>query len=70
MTRHSGHQQLVEARQIARDHGLLVIDVKASAGKTEHVVYRLIPGGQRIRLGKRATAEGLRAYVCKLASFH
>ncbi len=70
MTRHTPQQQLTEARQIARDHGLLVIDVKAAPGKTEHVVYRLIPNGQRIRLGKRTTAEGLRAYVCKLAKFH
>lgn len=70
MTRHSAHQQLVEARQIARDHGLLVIDVKAAAGKTEHVVYRQLPDGRRTRLGKRGTPEGLRAYVCKLANFH
>jgi len=45
MTRHTPQQQLHEARQIAKDHGLLVIDVKAAPGKTEHVVYRLVPNG-------------------------
>lgn len=70
MTRHTPLQQLKEARQIAKDHGLVVVDIKAAPGKTEHVVYRLTPNGQRVRLGKRATAEGLRNYVAKLAGFH
>jgi len=70
MTRHTPLQQLKEARQIAKDHGLLVVDIKAAPGKTEHIVYRLIPNGQRVRLGKRATAEGLRKYVADLAGFH
>jgi len=70
MTRHSPAQQLIEARQIARDHGLLVLDCKVAPGKSEYVVYRTLPDGRRTRLGKRGTPEGVRAYVAKLANFH
>jgi len=70
MTRHSAAQQLIEARQIAKDHGLLVIDCPVQPGKTDYVVYRKLPDGSRTRLGKRASPEGLRAYVAKLANFH
>lgn len=70
MTRHSAAQQLIEARQIAKDHGLLVIDCPVEPGKTDYVVYRRLPDGRKSSLGKRGTPEGVRAYVAKLANFH
>ena len=70
MTRHTPLQQLKEARQIAKDHGLLVVDCQIEPGKTDYVVYRTLPDGRRTRLGKRATPEGVRKYVCKLTEFH
>ena len=70
MTRHSPAQQLKEARQIAKDHGLLIIDCPVEPGKTDHVVYRLLPDGRRTRLGKRTDPVRLRQYIADLAQFH
>jgi len=70
MTRHSAAQQLVEARQIAKDHGLKVIDCKTAPDKTDYVVYRVLPDGHDTRLGKRSSPQGLRKWVAKLANFH
>lgn len=70
MTRHSSLQQLKEAKQIAKDHGLKVVECPIELGKTDYVVYRQLPDGRRARLGKRATPEGLRKYVADLANFH
>lgn len=70
MTRHSPHQQLVEARQIAKDHGLVLFEKSIEPGKTSYIVYRKLPDGRKTFLGKRGTPEGVRAYVAKLANFH
>lgn len=70
MTRHSPHQQLVEARQIAKDHGLVLFEKAIEPGKTSYIVYRKLPDGRKTFLGKRGTPEGIRAYVAKLAKFH
>lgn len=70
MTRHSAAQQLAEARQIAKDHGLLVIDCPVEPGKTDYVVYRRLPDGRKARLGKRTDPVRLRKYVADLTNFH
>lgn len=69
MTRHSPAQQLTEARQIAKDHNLLLTEKSSEPGKTTYYVYRLLDRGRRSFLGKRGTPEGARAYVAKLAGF-
>lgn len=70
MTRHSAAQQLIEARQIAKEHGLLVVDCPVEPGKTDYVVYRRLPDGRKSRLGKRTDPVRLRQYVAKLTNFH
>lgn len=70
MTRHSAAQQLVEARQIAKDHGLILFEKLVCPGKTLYIIKRKLPDGRTTFLGKRATPEGVRAYVAKLANFH
>lgn len=69
MTRHSPAQQLTEARQIARDHRLLLIEKPVEPGKTSYIVYRPLPNGRKTFLGKRGTPEGIRAYVARLTNF-
>lgn len=70
MTRHTPAQQLKEAYQIARDHGLLLVEKPIEPGKRSYLIYRLLPDGHKTFLGKRGTPEGARAYVAKLANFH
>lgn len=70
MTRHSAAQQLVEARQIAKDHGLVLFEKSTAPGKTIYIVKRKLPDGRTTFLGQRGTPEGVRAYVAKLANFH
>lgn len=69
MTRHSPAQQLKEARQIARDHALLLVEKPIEPGKTSYIVYRPLSDGRKTFLGKRGTPAGIRAYVSKLAGF-
>lgn len=70
MTRHSPAQKLIEARQIARDHGLVLIEKSIEPGKTSYIVYRKLPTGRLALIGKRSTPEATRAYVAKIANFH
>lgn len=63
------HPQAVEARRIAKAAGLVVFE-KPHAGGTLFRVVRKLPDGSTTLLGTRATPEGLRAYVCKLAEAH
>lgn len=70
MTRHSPARQLAEARQIARDHGLLLIEKPIEPGKCSYILYRLLERGRKTFLGKRGTPEGIRAYVARVAKFH
>ena len=69
MTRHTPLQQLIEARQIAKDHGLLVKDKVLCPGRTHYYVYRKLPDGHLTFLGKRGSPEGVRAYVAKVTNF-
>lgn len=69
VTRRSPRQLIKEAYQIARDHGMHVVE-KSSGGTTDFIVYRDLPGGRDLRLGKRSSPEGLRRFVAGLAGFH
>lgn len=61
---HTPLQQFREAKQIASDHGLLVVE---KAGR--FLLYRNSPERQ-VYLGFRTTAAGLRRFVCNAANFH
>lgn len=61
---HSPQQQFKEAKQIAADHGLYVVE---KAGK--YLLYRRNPQ-KPIYLGARSSAQSLRSFVCKIANFH
>ena len=62
--RHTPQQQFREAKQIAADHGLFIVE---KAG--EYIVYRRMPG-QNTPIGKRSTVAGLRSLVGKAANHH
>lgn len=62
--RHSPLQQLKEAKQIAKDHGLFVIERGGA-----YLLYRE-QQPRNVYVGSRATPEALRAFVCKVANFH
>lgn len=65
--RHTPLQQYKEACQIARDHGLLVVECKTKE-RTDYVVYRDHPGAERReRVGKRSSVAALRLFVARLA---
>lgn len=61
---HTPLQQFREAQQIARDHGLFVIE---KSGK--YLLYRNDPK-RHIYIGARSSVQGLRSFVCKVANFH
>ncbi|THF61434.1 hypothetical protein E6C76_20350 [Pseudothauera nasutitermitis] len=67
--RHTPLQQLKEAKQIARDHGLFVAEKKDIRGHTAYLLYRETPT-RNVFVGKRSSPEGIRALVCKAANFH
>ena len=69
MTRHSPLQQLKEAKQIAKDHGMVLFEKPIEPGKTSYIVSRKLPDGRKTFLGKRGTPEAIRAFVAKLANF-
>lgn len=62
--RHTPQEQFRQAKQIAADHGMFVIERGGA-----YQVYRQHPD-KNIFLGKRSSAEGLRQLVAKLANFH
>lgn len=64
MTRHTPLQQFKEAKQIALDHGLFVVD-KGS----EYQLYRRM-ATRNVFIGKRSTPAALRTLVCKVTNFH
>lgn len=68
--RHSSLQQLKEARQIAKDHGLFVAEKKDSQGNTAYLLYREMPRGPNVFVGKRSSPEAMRDLVCKATNFH
>lgn len=61
---HTPRQQFKEAQQIARDHGLFVVE---KAGK--YLLYRKTPV-KPVYLGARCSAETLRSFVCKVVNCH
>lgn len=68
MRQSSGLQQLKEAKQIARDHGLFVVEKPATPGQTNYIVYRHLPNGRNSRLGVRKTVAQLIRFVSRLAT--
>ena len=71
--RHSPLQQFREACQIARDHGMHVVEARIRDRKgprTDYILYRDLPDGRSTRLGKRTTVEGIRSYVIRCAGSH
>ena len=58
---------MVEARQIARDASLLLIE-KPGQGRTMYHIYRPLPDGRKSFIGKRGTPAGVHAYLKKLTS--
>lgn len=69
MVRHSPLQLVKEAKQIARDHGLRLVECPTKTG-TEYVLYRKLFGRDDVRLGKRSTPAGIRKYVADVAGYH
>lgn len=69
MTRARTPLQLVkEAKQIARDHQLFVVE-KPDAKGIAYLLYRQ-QHPTNILLGRRRSPSGIRALVCKVANFH
>ena len=66
--RHSPLQQLKEAKQIARDHGLFVVE-KAERDGTRYLLYREQQPTNAL-IGRRSSPGGIRDLVCKVANFH
>jgi hypothetical protein len=66
--RHAPLQQLKEAKVIARDHGLFVVE-KPDRGGIRYLLYRSQTTGNEF-LGVRKSPQGIRALVCKVANFH
>lgn len=61
-------QIVKEAKQIALDHGLFVVE-KADRGVTQYLLYRNTPPNNTY-IGRRATPAALRSLVCKAANYH
>lgn len=58
MTRqHSGQQQFKEAQQLAKDHGMFVVDKG-----NRFLLYRKLPH-RNIYIGMRSSAEAFRRFV-------
>ncbi len=69
MVRHTPQQLVKEAKQIARDHGLRVVERPTKDG-IDFVLYRNLPGGDDVRIGKRSSPAGIRKYVADVAGYH
>lgn len=63
MRTHSPQQKFKEARQIATDHGMFVVD---KGGR--FLLYRKTPA-RAVFLGMRSDATALRSFVCRCAKF-
>lgn len=65
MTRqHSPLQQFKEAQQLAKDHGMFVVDKG-----DRFLLYRKLPG-RNVFLGKRNSAPAFRLFVAQCAGVH
>lgn len=60
-------QVLAEAKQIAADHNLHVVE-KTYGDKTAYLLHRRLPH-RLVFLGSRKSPAGLRSYVCDVAGF-
>lgn len=60
-------QMVKEARQIARDYDMRLVECTTATG-IDYVVYRKLPDGSEKRLGKRSSPERIRAYVAYCAA--
>lgn len=67
MTSRDPRQQLIEAKQIAKDHGMFLVERKGKA--TEYLLYRATTPRNAF-LGKRNSVSGIRSLVAKCADFH
>lgn len=67
--RHSPLQQLKEAKQIAHDHGLFVVERQDAHGVTNYLLYRQTQPRNTF-VARRRDISALRAMVCKAANFH
>lgn len=61
-------QVLHEAKVIARDHGMFVVE-KSSPKGTRYILYRE-QAPYNVCVGTRGTPDAIRALVCKAANFH
>lgn len=61
-------QALKEAKQIAADHGLFVVE-KQDKDRPFYLLYREMHT-HNVLIGRRATPQSLRTLVCKVANFH
>jgi len=67
-----GRQLVVEAKQIAADHGLVVAEkstMTKTGPKTWWCVYRKLPYAGVTWLGDRRSPHGLRSLVCNASGF-
>lgn len=64
MTRHSLLSKFKQARQIAHDHGLLVVE---KSGR--FLVYRRLAMRNEF-IAHRSSPDALHTLVCKLTNFH
>lgn len=67
MKQRDGRQQVVEAKQIASDYGLLLVE-KTYAKQTGYLLYRKT-AARLVFLGRRSTPKGIRSLVTKCAGF-
>lgn len=68
MRRHSPSQKVKEAKQIAIDHGLFVVE-RPDANGIAFLLYRK-QTPHNVFVGRRRSPDGIRELVCKAANFH
>ena len=66
MKRHSDAQKLWEAKTIAREHGMFVVEKPIAPGECRYLVYRCVTPKNQC-LGTRASIAGLLPFVRKCA---
>ncbi len=69
MPRERDPRQLVrEAKQIAKDHGLFVVE-KPDAKGIRYLLYRA-QHPHNVCVGRSGSPQGIRDLVCRVANFH
>jgi len=64
MTRHSPLQKFKQAKQIAQDHGLTIVEKPGDYRLYRKMALRIV------FVGRRSTPEALYALVCKATNFN